>query len=138
MKQQIKLWLDDIRDPAKFGRIGWHWVKTYEEAIAAFDTYYVTQASLDHDLTTEQMLGHEDNEKTGHDVVCWMEERGIFPEDGVHVHSANPSGARRMVAGLQAICRRNEIPERMVTVWSADLRRDPYPGEDPYEPQWRD
>lgn len=132
----VKLWLDDIRDPVKFGRIGWYWAKTYDEAVKAFEMYNVTQASLDHDLTIEQTIGKDDGEKTGYDFVCWMEERQLFPKDGVHVHSANPSGAKRMVAGLKAICRRAQIDENLVTVWPADIRRSPRLNENPYYPEW--
>lgn len=114
MKTQIKLWLDDVRDPVKFGKIGWFWAKTYDEAVKAFEEYDVIEASLDHDLTFDQTVGFEDGEKTGHSLVCWMEERNIFPANGVTVHSANPWGAQRMVAGLKAICRRNNISEQAV------------------------
>lgn len=114
MKEKIRLWLDDVRDPVYFGRLGWVWVKTYQEAIDAFEKYDVIEASLDHDLTKEQTLGFGDSEKTGYDVVCWMEENHIFPVEGVTVHSANPSGAKRMVLGLVAICRRHDISETLV------------------------
>ncbi len=105
----MKLWLDDIRDPAKHGRIGWTWAKTYDEAIAALVTGDVVEASLDHDLTIQQTIGNADGERTGYDVVCWMEERGIYPRDGVHVHSMNPSGAARMRAALAGMERRAAV-----------------------------
>lgn len=115
MKTQIRLWLDDIRDPVKFGRIGWHWAKTYDEAVKAFEEFDVIEASLDHDLTYHQTYGWDDGEKTGYSFVCWMEENEIFPVEGVWVHSANPAGAGNMMAGLRAICRRKGInPDTMV------------------------
>lgn len=114
MKKEIRLWLDDVRDPVYFGRLGWVWAKTYDEAVKAFETYDVIEASLDHDLTYEQTVGHDDGEKTGHSLVCWMEERNIFPREGVTVHSANAYGAQRMVRGLQGICRRNQLSEGLV------------------------
>ena len=113
MKTQIRLWLDDVRDPVDFGRIGWVWAKTYEEAVKAFEEFDVIEASLDHDLTWRQTVGYDDGEKTGYSFVCWMEEREIFPVDGVTVHSANPVGAGSMMAGLRAICRKKGIPETM-------------------------
>lgn len=103
---EIRLWLDDIRDPREHGRIGWRWAKTYDDAVACFERYVVVEASLDHDLTIQQTIGNNDGEKTGYDVVCWMEERGIWPRDGVHVHSMNPSGAARMRQALAGIKRR--------------------------------
>lgn len=92
----MRLWLDDIRDPAAHGCIGWHWAKTADEAIAALQTGTVIQASLDHDLDIESTLGRPSKEKTGYTVVCWMEENGVWPERGVRVHSANPAGKARM------------------------------------------
>lgn len=132
MSNKIRLWLDDIRDPARFGRTGWVWVKTYEAAIEAFQKYDVIQASLDHDLSFRATIGSFDGEKTGYDVVCWMEERNIFPVEGVHIHSANPSGSKRMYDGLRAICRRSGLDERLVTVWPADMNRPPRPTDDPF------
>lgn len=111
----MKLWLDDIRDPTnpylmsselwKFAAtIDWTWAKTADEAVAYLRTGQVEFASLDHDLTQDQMrrggfLGqvHEDGFKSGYDVVCWLEQHPEFwPLKGVRVHSANPAGAARM------------------------------------------
>lgn len=111
----MKLWLDDIRDPAKFGRPDWIWVKTADEAIEMLKTGIVTVASLDHDLTEDQMVRggyygeiYEDGLKSGYDVVVWLEQHPDFwPPVYVHVHSANPVGRARM---LQVIDRHYEIP----------------------------
>lgn len=110
----MQLWLDDVRDPVKFGFIGAHWAKTYDEAIAALQTGKVASASLDHDIgacadcvaknlhigdmrTPETTFFNRClHEKTGYDVVCWMEENNVWPIDGVRVHSANPVGRARM------------------------------------------
>lgn len=99
-----KLWLDDIRDPSNFGCDGWHWCKTAEEAIFLFRTGTIEEASLDHDLTEEQMVMggfigeiYEYGHKSGYDVVCWLEQHPEFwPDRVVKVHSANPAGAARM------------------------------------------
>lgn len=99
----MKLWLDDIRDPAEHGRIGWTWVKTADEAIAALATGTVTEASLDHDLSVGATMGTPaPAERTGYTVVCWMEEHGVWPKDGVRVHSMNPVGRQRMLDVIQA------------------------------------
>jgi hypothetical protein len=100
----MKLFLDDIRNPADFGRSDWTWVKTADEAICAFRTGTVTMASLDHDLTEDQMTRggyydeiYEDGLKSGYDVVCWLERYPEFwPAVYVNVHSANPAGRKRM------------------------------------------
>lgn len=107
----MKLWLDDIRDPhtALFGKWDWVWAKTADEAIRWLRTGDVTQASLDHDLTDEQMelggyLGkvYEDGHKSGYDVVCWLEQHPEFwPREGVTVHSANPAGRARMLQVIE-------------------------------------
>jgi len=99
----MKLWLDDVRDPLQYGRIGWMWVTTAEDAIAVLKTGAVTQASLDHDLSAMASIGQPAiGEKTGYTVVLWMEENNVWPKDGVEVHSMNPAGAQRM---LDVICR---------------------------------
>lgn len=100
----MKLWLDDIRDPAEHAHIGWTWVKTAEDAVTAFRTGDVEKASLDHDLTPEQTIRggelgiiYEDGQRSGYDVVCWLEEHPQFwPKGGVVVHSRNPAGRKRM------------------------------------------
>lgn len=101
MLDDVRMWLDDIRDPVQHGKIGWTWVRTADEAIALLATGAVIEASLDHDLTITQTLGGQDNEKTGYDVVCWMEEHDVWPMEGVRVHSQNPVGRRKMIALIQ-------------------------------------
>jgi hypothetical protein len=107
----VKLWLDDIREPWRFGCVGWTWAKTAKEAIDYLQTGKVTEASLDHDLTSEQMIRggflgevYEDGQQSGYDVVCWLEQHPeFFPSNGVTVHSANPAGRARMKQILQKI-----------------------------------
>ena len=102
----VRLWLDDVRDPVAHGKIGWLWVKTADHAIAWLETGRVVEASLDHDLDMMATIGETPTEKTGYDVVCWMEANDVYPERGVRVHSQNPSGKARMLAGLAALLRR--------------------------------
>jgi hypothetical protein len=119
----VNLWLDDERQPWRHGRLGWEWVKTADQAIAALATGRVERASLDHDLgLCGVCLNTKDERKvalvreelirnpgcasycsckhngTGYDVVCWMEEHGVWPPKGVEVHSMNPVGRARMQA----------------------------------------
>jgi hypothetical protein len=94
----MKLWLDDIREPWKHGCLGWEWAKTADEAIRLLATGTVTEADLDHDLSEMATIGQPGpNEKTGYTVICWMEENGVCPRDGVRVHSVNQVGKRRML-----------------------------------------
>ena len=98
----MKLWLDDIRPPCKHGCLGFEWAKTAEEAIAFLKTGKVTFASLDHDLSIKATLGDWSGERTGYDVVRWMEDSGAWPVDGVRVHSLNPAGKARMLVPIRA------------------------------------
>lgn len=95
----MKLWLDDLRDPEQHGAIGFQWAKTYDEAIALLASGEVEFASLDHDLgdCRECEIAVCPHEKTGYDVVCWMEGHNVWPVNGVKVHSANPVGKARMM-----------------------------------------
>lgn len=91
------LWLDDVREPARHGFVGATWAKTAEQAIRHLATGRVEFASLDHDLSEDASIGRpKPDEKTGYTVVCWMEENGVWPRDGVRVHSMNPAGKQKM------------------------------------------
>lgn len=98
-KLTVKLWLDDVRNPVDFGCVGWHWVRTADECIAWLQANdpEVVEMSLDHDLGWRATLGMQPKEKTGYDVVLWLEEYPFrWPKGGTHVHSANPVGSKRM------------------------------------------
>ncbi len=110
----MRLWLDDIRPPWKYGFMGAEWAKSYDEAVVLLQTGKVTFASLDHDIgacedcvakllhigdmkTAETtFLNRCPHAKSGYDVLVWMEENNIWPVDGVVVHSMNPIGRYRM------------------------------------------
>jgi hypothetical protein len=122
----MNLWLDDIRDPARHGCLGWTWVKTAQEAIAAYESGEVEKSSLDHDLGMCDACASADTDEkvqrvreslirmngtasycscphngTGYDVVLWLEETGRWPTEPPRVHSANPAGAARMRQAIQ-------------------------------------
>ncbi len=113
-RKQIKLWVDDVRDPAAYNKAGWVWAKTYADAIHHFENYDVVEASLDHDLGLI--------EPSGHDLVSWMEEHDVVPVGGVVVHSANPAGAQRMVAGLRSLYKRNGFDNAHYLVFAQAAR----------------
>ena len=110
----MNLWLDDIRDPAHYGAIGFVWVKTVQEAKEHLLRGDVKRASLDHDLgacadclgdrTAEDWLIQHggmampncDHFGTGYDLCVWMAETGHWPQEKPTVHSANPVGRERM------------------------------------------
>jgi len=88
----MKLWIDDIRIAPN----DWHWVKTSEEAIAAFIYNTITEVSFDHDL------GGED---TGYKVAEYIEfaaQFGFQPRIKWQVHSANPVGRKRIAAAMNS------------------------------------
>jgi hypothetical protein len=91
----MKVFLDDERPTPE----GWHRVYWPEEAIALLETGTVEEISLDHDLG-------DDARGTGYAVILWIEEavalRGFKPPI-ITVHSANPSAADKMRAGVLAI-----------------------------------
>lgn len=111
----INLWLDDCRNPEKWGRPGWVWAQSAVEAIYWLRKKEVLAASLDHDLTEEQMIRggyygqiYEDGQKSGYDVILWLEEHpDCWPPQGVHVHSANIAGRKRMEMVIERFYGRN-------------------------------
>lgn len=102
----MRLWLDDIREPWRHGCLGWHWVKSAQEAIEVLKTGRVEEASLDHDLSELRTLGQDDGSATGYDVVCWMEANNVWPSLGTRVHSLNPVGRQRMEEVIERAYRR--------------------------------
>lgn len=98
------LWLDDdpARKPPSFSdcELHWTWAKSYEEAIEALKTGTVVFTSLDHDLcdahyfayflameTGQPLDTSVCKEKTGYDVLLWMQENNVWPKDGVRIHT---------------------------------------------------
>src|SRR5687767_6845462 len=96
----MKVYLDDTREPPH----GWVRAFTPEEVIAHLQTGTVEAISLDHDLG----LATEERERTGYDVLRWLEEQVAtgawsFPLPEIRVHSANPVGWKRMEQAIAAI-----------------------------------
>jgi hypothetical protein len=98
----LRVWLDDVRKAPE----GWVHVKTPEEAIDLLRSGEVEEISLDHDLG----LTTAERERTGYDVLAWLEEgvaTGTWQHGlpKIHVHSANPVGWRRMGQAIRSINR---------------------------------
>lgn len=115
----MKVWLDDIREPWRYGCLGWTWVKTYAEAVELLRTGTVTQISLDHDLAWEHYPGSGVSEagykeKTGRHVIDWMEEHSVWPEK-ISLHTMNPAGRENM----EKILKRNR---QSYQVWNLTSR----------------
>jgi hypothetical protein len=90
----MKLWLDDLRPVPKNEE--WVLCKSVNEAIAVMLTGEVLYASLDHDLGIWASEGGD-----GTALVDWMAEHNIWPKTGIAVHSANPVGAKNMLATIE-------------------------------------
>jgi hypothetical protein len=98
----MKVYLDDSREAPD----GWVRAFTPEEVIAHLQTGTVEAISLDHDLG----LATQDRERTGYDVLRYLEEAlaigtWTHPLPEIHVHSANPVGWKRMEQAISAIRR---------------------------------
>ena len=82
-----------------------------EQAIELLQRGSVTELSLDHDLG----LLDGPCERTGYDVLLWIEEQAAqgYRPPPIHLHSANPVARRRMLAAMSAIERasRRRSPE---------------------------
>lgn len=96
----MRVFLDDIRTPDWIGLDPDKWivVKTAEEAISLLETGEVTAVHLDHDLGTE---------KTGYDVILWIEEK-VFTDESfvlplIYIHTANPSAGLKMEKARERI-----------------------------------
>lgn len=107
----MNLWFDDIRDPPFFCRIAGHvldrgdWIiaRNFDEAIKLLETGQVEYASLDHDIglmLPDKCFAVPD--KTGSDLVNWMEQTGYWPKHKPEVHSANPVGTKYMRSAIDA------------------------------------
>lgn len=110
------LWLDDERQPPTFSdcEIYWTWVKSADEAIEVLKSGTVEFASLDHDLADEHYFEYfnalsegrlldtsQCKEKTGMDVLLWMEENNVWPKDGVRIHTLNTARKPSMLAAVE-------------------------------------
>jgi hypothetical protein len=90
----IKVYLDDVR-PIPDGWVGARWP---EEVIEYLKQGKVLELSLDHDLG--------DDERTGYDVLCWMEEEvafGDFNPPKITIHTSNPPARHKMEQAVKSI-----------------------------------
>jgi hypothetical protein len=91
-----KLWLDDER----LAPSGWITSKTAGHAVMLLASGTFSEVSLDHDLG-------DDNQGTGYDVICWIEEKvhndPLFVIPIVHVHTQNASARHKMIQAAKFI-----------------------------------
>lgn len=109
---QVKLWVDDHRPAPR----GWRAVRSVAAAKVYLEQGLVTDISLDHDMgacrtcsaaglhigrmtrRANTFYDYCPHVPSGYDLCVWMEQTGRWPRSSVRVHSANPVGARRMLA----------------------------------------
>lgn len=87
----VRLWLDDLRPtPA-----GWARAHSVNEAIARLSAGPVAWASLDFSLGRYTSDGG-----SGDGLTDWMAEHGVWPTEGIRVHTSSPWGERTMLATI--------------------------------------
>ena len=93
---EIKLFIDDIRDPLDNS---WVIIRDPEIAINIISTTSIDVISLDHDLG--------EGKKTGYDIIKRIEEKcykdNSFIPPKISIHSANPVGRANIEAALKSI-----------------------------------
>ena len=112
----MRLFVDDVR-PCP---VGWIVARTVSEAKALLATGRVESASLDHDMgacadcrlegrdvgdmRTDESTFYRwcPHAEDGTALVRWMIETGHWPKSKPHVHSFNPTGAKRMRELIEA------------------------------------
>ncbi len=103
-KNSRDVYLDDVRDAPP----GWRRTKGVEETIELLRQKLVDNLSLDHDLGQAAYLGDYEKEKTGYDVLLWLEQNPEYLPLSIIIHSMNPVGARRMKVVVDKLYREKE------------------------------
>jgi hypothetical protein len=112
---RMKLWVDDHRAAPR----GWRSVRSVAAAKVYLEQGIVTDISLDHDMGAcpectargrhigrmtrrgNTFYDYCSHVPSGYDLCLWLEQTGRWPRRSVRVHSANPAGARRMLAVIE-------------------------------------
>lgn len=93
----IKLFVDDWREAPE----GWHWARTITEAVRLLEAGFVEVVSLDHDIV-KSATGMDFSDENFSTVARYL---AVLPPDRlpvrVYIHTANPEGAKLMMAMLQ-------------------------------------
>ena len=96
----INVWLDDQRNPNQWGRKGFVWVKTVNDAVKILNKQDVHIISLDCDLSPKQYvysgINYDNMTPTGVDLIRWMIRFKKIP-DYVEIHSANDIARMKML-----------------------------------------
>lgn len=104
----MKVWIDDMRNPADYGQADAIWFKTSQEAIEFLNDpaklyRRVTEWSFDNDLG-------EDSDQEGYDVFLHLEEllffgKPCFGSPLIFVHTSNPAAAEKFMLAEESMLR---------------------------------
>jgi hypothetical protein len=124
LEDGLRVWLDDDLETRRAPE-GWVHVRTAREACFLLRTGLVAELSLDNDLNN----GADPSEfGSGYEVVDFLEEqhaaegRPLWPEDGIHLHTANSSAAKRMKLAIESLERK--VPVKVIS--QTDHRGHPW------------
>jgi hypothetical protein len=115
LEDGLKVWLDDDLETRRAPE-GWLHLRTARETCFLLRTGLVAELSLDNDLN------NADNPSefgSGYEVVDFLEEqhgaedRSLWPRDGIHLHTANSSAAKRMKQAIESLERR--LPVKVIS-----------------------
>lgn len=119
MKSTVNLYLDDLRDCPE----GFIVVRTFEDAVQAFQEHTINLLSLDHDLGED---AHGNDLKTGYDFVKYFCENGLRASK-IYIHTDNPVGRKNMYETLLAAQRRGFINEN-IEIYHYSITTNKYSG----------
>ncbi len=104
----MRIWLDDLRDPQKFGFEGVTWFKTSQEFMGWLNSCskpyrLVKNWHFDNDLG-------EESEQDGYDCLLALEEKLVFGEPifweaNLFVHTSNPAAATKFMLAKENLSR---------------------------------
>ena len=88
----MRLLIDDTRTNIAADIIA----RTFEDGIKALKENKIDVLYLDHDLGFNHYSNNYSDEKTGYDIMCWLEQNQQYLPTTIVCVSANPVGAKRI------------------------------------------
>lgn len=104
MTRKWNLWIDDLRNPRLFDRLGWEemqyiWASTVEQAIYFCQLWGPPEfMALDHDLGTDY-LG---NARSVPEFLDWLQRNHPDSPPRYSIHTANPEAGANMRAFMES------------------------------------
>jgi len=95
----VDLLIDDTRDIVCDAV-----ARNYDVAIKLLESFKWDLAYLDHDIGDKKIP-----ERTGHTILCWLEEHKEHLPDSIIIVSANPVGRKRMQHVMKKLYHRKNI-----------------------------